>query len=104
MALKYYTATNTGKGFITHEDNASAHIAGHPGELWSTENEAWANRVGAEEKTFEEAQAIISASIDGLYHDEGELSGSALTYSLPQNNFLKIKVIYVRTRKKSSYN
>lgn len=84
MALKYYTATNTGKGFITHEDNANQHVAGHPGELWSTENVEWADRVGAEEKTLEEAQAIISASIDGLFFEEGELSGSALTYDLPR--------------------
>lgn len=83
MALKYYVASNTGKGFITHEDNDSAHIAGHPGDLWTTENALWANRVGAEEKTFEEAQAIISASIDGVFHTEGELSGSAITYTLP---------------------
>ena len=83
MALKYYVASNTGKGFITHEDNDSAHIASHPGNLWTTENALWANRVGAEEKTFEEAQAIISASIDGIFHTEGELSGSAITYTLP---------------------
>ena len=83
MALKYYVASNTGKGVITHEDNDSAHIAGHPGDLWTTENALWANRVGAEEKTFEEAQAIISASIDGVFHTEGELSGSAVTYTLP---------------------
>lgn len=84
MALKYYTSTNTGKGFITHEDNSAAHIAGHPGNLWSTENALWASRIEAEEKTLEEAQAIISASIDGLFFEEGELSGSALTYDLPR--------------------
>lgn len=26
--MAYYTATNTGKGFITHADNESAHVAG----------------------------------------------------------------------------
>jgi len=83
MALKYYTATNTGKGFITHTDNESAHVAGHPGDVWTTENTAWATRVGATEKTFAEAQALVSASISGSFYDEGPNSGSAVTYSLP---------------------
>ena len=55
MALKYYHATNTGKGFITHAENEVAHVAGHPGEGWTTENTSWASRVGATEKTFSEA-------------------------------------------------
>ena len=32
--MAYYTATNTGKGFITHADNESAHVAGYPGDVW----------------------------------------------------------------------
>jgi hypothetical protein len=84
MAIKYYHATNTGKGFITHDDNESAHIAGHPGELWTTENTAWASRVSATEKTFAEAQALVSASLDGQFHTSGPNSGSAKTYSLPE--------------------
>ena len=83
MALKYYVATNTGKGFITHADNESAHIMGHPGGLWTTENTTWATRVGAIEKTYEEAQTIVSASISGSYHKDGPLSGSQVTYALP---------------------
>jgi hypothetical protein len=83
MALKYYTATNTGKGFITHNDNESAHIAGHPADIWTTENTTWATRVGATEKTFAEAQALVSASLDGKFYKQGQNSGSAKTYSLP---------------------
>ena len=88
MALKYYTATNTGKGFITHDDNESAHISGHPGELWTTENTAWAARVGATEKTFSEAQTLVSASISGsVYpddHRDEALRGQQRTYTLPE--------------------
>lgn len=83
MALKYYHATNTGKGFITHDENESAHIAGHPGEVYTTENTTWASRVSATEKTFAEAQALVSASLDGQFFTKGPNSGSALTYSLP---------------------
>lgn len=84
MALKYYTIPSTGKGFITHAENEANHIAGHPGDLWTTENTSWATRVGALEVTFFEAQSQISASLSGSFHTDGELSGSAVTYSLPE--------------------
>ena len=65
MAIKYYLATNSGKGFITHADSAAGHIAGHPGNVWTTEHDhsAWAARVSATEKTKEEAQALCDATI-----------------------------------------
>jgi hypothetical protein len=59
--MNYYQAVNTGLGFITHEDNELAHVAGYPGDIWGTENTTWATRVGAVEKTKEEAQAIQDA-------------------------------------------
>lgn len=87
MAIKYYHATNTGKGFITHNDNEANHIAGHPGDVWTTENTTWATRVEATEKTKEEAQALVDASLAGTvypedYHDEA-LRGQQVTYTLP---------------------
>ena len=84
MALKYYHTTNTGKGFITHAENEANHIAGHPGDVWTTENTTWAARVSATEKTFSEAQTLVSASISGSFITEGPDSGSAATYSLPE--------------------
>lgn len=68
MAIKYYVATNTGKGFITHLENAASHIAGHPADIYTTENTAWAARVSAVEKTKEEAQALVDAELSGSYH------------------------------------
>jgi hypothetical protein len=47
--MAYYTTANTGKGFITHADNESAHVSGWPGDVWVTENSTWAARVGATE-------------------------------------------------------
>ena len=67
MAIKYYVAENTGKGFITHLENAASHIAGHPANVYTTENTSWAARVNAVEKTKEEAQALVDAELSGSY-------------------------------------
>jgi len=83
MAIKYYAVANTGKGFITHADNLSSHIAGHPADVWTTENTTWATRVSAVEKTQVEAQALVDASLVGKTHRQGPNSGSAITHTLP---------------------
>ena len=63
--MEYYTAINTGYGFITHEDNERSQITNYPGDLWLTENnQIWADRVGAISKTKAEAQAICDAAVD----------------------------------------
>ena len=77
--MAYYTTANTGKGFITHADNESAHVAGYPGDVWVTENSTWAARVGATEKTKAEAQLLVDAAVSGSYHTMGPLSGSAVS-------------------------
>lgn len=77
--MAYYTATNTGKGFITHADNESAHVSGWPGDVWVTENSTWAARVGATEKTKAEAQLLVDAAVSGTYYMEGPDSGSAVS-------------------------
>jgi hypothetical protein len=69
--MAYYQATNTGKGFITHEENEVAHVAGYPADLWLTENTEWATRVGAVPKTKVEAQALVDAAIAGQVYPEG---------------------------------
>ena len=70
--MAYYQAVNTGKGFITHEENESAHIAGYPGDIWVTENTTWASRVEATSKTKTEAQAIVDITISGSVYPEGD--------------------------------
>jgi len=64
---KYYQIENYGHGFITHEENEQAHIAGYPGNIWVTENTTWPQRVGAIEKTKEEAQLIVDNAISSSY-------------------------------------
>jgi hypothetical protein len=82
--MAYYVAVNTGKGFITHEENELAHIAGYPGDVWVTENTTWASRVGATSKTKPEAQALIDAAILGSIYPEGHpQAGEQVIVTLP---------------------
>lgn len=82
--MAYYHAINTGKGFITHAENESAHITGYTGDIWITENSSWATRVGAIEKTKEEAQALVDAAISGSVYPEGhENAGEQVVLVLP---------------------
>lgn len=86
MALKYYLATNTGQGFITHADNESSHISGYPGDIYATENTAWATRVGAVEKTLSEAQTLVDLALTASL--ETMPSGSEIpTAVLPTGSF-----------------
>ena len=68
MANTYCTATNTGKGFFTHEDRHNFYLSGHAGDVWVVGNNAagvsWINRVSGTAKTKAEAQAIVDAKID----------------------------------------
>jgi len=68
MANTYCTATNTGKGFFTHEDRHNFYLSGHAGDVWVVGNNAhgvsWINRVSGTAKTKADAQAIVDAKID----------------------------------------
>ena len=68
---KYYEKENTGKGFITHADNELSHVAGYPGNIWVTENTAWAARHGLVEMTKMTAQTIVNTAISGSVDHEG---------------------------------
>ena len=82
--MAYFQAANTGKGFISHEDNESAHIAGFPGDVWVTENTSWASRVSAVLKTKVEAQALVDAAIAGSVYPEGRPNeGEQVVVTLP---------------------
>ena len=70
MANTYCTATNTGKGFFTHQDRNDFFLSGHAGDVWVVGNNAagasWINRVSGTGKTKAEAQAIV----DGKKEEE----------------------------------
>jgi len=71
MATIYCTPTNTGKGFITHEEQENANplnAKGFPGDVWGVEDnatgQAWQSKVGGISKTKAEAQAIVDAEVE----------------------------------------
>ena len=68
---KYYNVENTGKGFITHEDNELSHVAGYPGNVWVTENTAWAVRHGLVEMNKLNAQTLVNTAISGSVDEDG---------------------------------
>ena len=68
---KYYEAENTGKGFITHTDNELSHVAGYPGNVWVTENTAWAARHGLVEMNKVNAQTLVNTAISGSVDEDG---------------------------------
>ena len=68
---KYYEKENTGKGFITHEDQELEHISGYPGNVWVTKNLEWVERLGLAELTKTRAQEIVDAAISGSVDEEG---------------------------------
>ena len=85
---KYYEKENTGKGFITHADNELSHISGYPGNVWLTENTAWAARHGLSEITRLEAQTLVNIAISGSLVDSNGLpttgsDGTQVTLDLP---------------------
>ena len=63
----YCTATNSGKGFITHQDRQDFYISGFAGNVWvvekNIESAAWISRVSGTSKTYTEAQAIVDTQV-----------------------------------------
>ena len=68
---KYYNAENTGKGFITHEDNELSHISGYPGNVWVTENTAWAVKHSLTQINKVSAQTLVNTAISGSIDEDG---------------------------------
>ena len=68
MAHTYCTATNTGKGFFTHQDRNDFYLSGHAGDVWVVGNNpagiGWINRVNGTGKLKAEAQAIVDGKIE----------------------------------------
>ena len=64
----YGTATNTGKGFFTHEDRLNFFLRGYPADIWcvgnNVEGARWLADKNGVEKTKAEAQALVTAEVE----------------------------------------
>tara|TARA_R110000824_G_scaffold374787_1_gene565396 strand:+ start:908 stop:1195 length:288 start_codon:yes stop_codon:yes gene_type:complete len=90
----YGTATNTGKGFFTHQDRLDFFLSGYPGNVWVIGNNekgaVWLASKNGITKTKEETQAIVDAEItaaqtswDALPDDEKAPSTRPTDITLP---------------------
>jgi len=66
--FNYCVATNTGKGFITHNDSRRFWISGQPANVWvatdCVESRHWVARNNGVSKTKAEAQTLVTAEVD----------------------------------------
>ena len=66
--FNYCVATNTGKGFITHDDRRRFWISGQPANVWvctdCVESRHWVARNNGVSKTKAEAQTLVTAVVD----------------------------------------
>ena len=64
----YGTATNTGKGFFTHQDRLNFFLRGYPADVWcvgnNVEGARWLADKNGVEKTKAEAQALVTAEVE----------------------------------------
>ena len=63
----YSVMTNTGKGFITHEDSRAFWIRGYPANVWVAtdirESRKWVARHNGVSKTKDQAQTLVTAAV-----------------------------------------
>ena len=99
MALRealfiYGTATNTGKGFFTHQDRRDFFLQGHPANVWvigyNEKGARWLAEKGGVEKTKAEAQALVDAEVtaaqtawDALSDEQKAMSSRPTDITLP---------------------
>ena len=78
MALFIYgTATNTGKGFFTHQDRQNFYLSGQPANVWVVGNNEkgalWLAEKNGVEKTKTEAQALVTAEVTAAQDSVGRI-------------------------------
>ena len=85
----YSVMTNTGKGFITHEDSRAFWLRGYPANVWVatdlSESRKWVARNNGVSKTKDQAQTLVTAAVDAAKtawdndNVEGESSAEKIT-------------------------
>ena len=65
--FNHCVATNTGKGFITHDDSRRFWISGYPANVWvctdCVESRHWVARNNGTSKTKSEAQTLVNTEV-----------------------------------------
>ena len=79
----YSVMTNTGKGFITHEDSRAFWIRGYPANVWVAtdlrESRKWVARHNGVSKTKDQAQTLVTAAVDAAQDawDDNNVEGES---------------------------
>ena len=77
----YSVMTNTGKGFITHEDSRAFWRRGYPANVWVAtdlrESRKWVARNNGVSKTKDQAQTLVTAAMDEVQETWDALSDDA---------------------------
>ena len=79
----YSVMTNTGKGFITHDDSRRFWISGYPANVWVAtdlrESRKWVARNNGVSKTKDQAQALVTAVVDATQEtwDDNNVEGES---------------------------
>ena len=86
--FNYCVATNTGKGFITHDDSRRFWIRGYPANVWvatdCVESRHWIARNNGTSKTKSEAQTLVTNAVNTAKsawdddNEEGESSAEKI--------------------------
>ena len=83
--FNYCVATNTGKGFITHDDSRKFWISGKPANVWVVtdpfESKLWIARNNGVTKTKSEAQALVTTEVEAAQATWDNLSDEAKALS-----------------------
>ena len=79
--FNYCVATNTGKGFITHDDSRRFWISGQPANVWvctdCAESRHWVARNNGVSKTKAEAQTLVNTEVTNNQNAWDALSDEA---------------------------
>ena len=79
--FNYCVATNTGKGFITHDDSRRFWISGQPANVWvctdCAESRHWVARNNGTSKTKAEAQTLVNTEVTNNQNAWDALSDEA---------------------------
>ena len=87
--FNYCVATNTGKGFITHDDSRRFWISGYPANVWvatdCVESRHWIARNNGVSKTKAEAQTLVTAEVDAAKAAWDALDDAEKAPAVPHN-------------------